>query len=88
VKESFTVKPGKVEAATDRAPLEVTEQITYGKDSIYKLAFTLEHMVPVGGILKVLIPSEMQINGLTPAFVGSCSSKTCKLNATEHTISY
>ena len=69
-------------------PVSVSDDVTYGKDSLYTLSMVIQDMIPVGGAIQVIIPKEIQLNGLMPGFIGTCSKWTCTFNETTRIITY
>jgi hypothetical protein len=50
---SFTATPGVITADSD---MEITNPVTWGKNSMYTMKFTAQDDIPAGGYIKMVPP--------------------------------
>jgi len=70
VDKSFTAVVG---AVSSTYPIEVTNPINYGQNSIYTLKFITENDIPANGFIRVKAPSQVLIDINTTKATGTCS---------------
>lgn len=71
---SFVATTGRVNAVAD---IEVSNAVTYGRDSIYTLKFRCDHLIPMNGFIKVTVPPSVVLHESYTLARGSCSTGTC-----------
>jgi hypothetical protein len=71
---SFTGTTGVVSSTF---PIEITNPINYGSNSIYTLKFITENDIPANGFIRVKAPSQILIDINTTKALGTCATSKC-----------
>jgi hypothetical protein len=72
--ESFMGTTGVVSSSF---PIEVTNPINYGTNSIYTLKFITENDIPANGFIRVKAPTQIGIDINTTKALGTCATSKC-----------
>ena len=71
---SFTAVTGSVSPS---GPIEITNPMNYGQNSIYSLKFTTENDIPANGYIRVTTPPQVTVDIQTTKATGTCAQSRC-----------